>query len=384
MRALFSFTGGNGHALPLMPIARALAVRGHEVLFTCQPAMLDTLRAAGFDAVDSGGTTLSSASYRGPLVVADRAAEARVIRDGFAGRVARERAPRIVSVGEDFRPDVVVHDEVDFGAGVAAQRLGVPHASVTVLAAGGMITQALVDEPLDSLRAELGVAPGGDDFLTIAPVMPSFRGVPLPAGSLCIRPDVLEDRQVSEEPAVDAWLADRAGRPLVYFTLGTVFHQESGDLFTRVLAGLEGLDANVVVTVGREVDPGELGERADNVLVERFVPQRALLPRASAVVSHAGSGTVVSALACGVPLVLLPMGADQPWNADRCEALGVGRVLDPLTVSPTEAAAAVDDVLTTPDYRSAAGALQREAESLPPAEAAADALEQLVVPINQP
>jgi UDP:flavonoid glycosyltransferase YjiC (YdhE family) len=113
------------------------------------------------------------------------------------------------------------------------------------------------------------------------------------------------------------------------------------------------------------------------VLVERFVPQRALLPRAAAVVSHAGSGTVVSALACGVPLVLLPMGADQPWNADRCEALGVGRVLDPLTVSPAEAAAAVDDVLTVPGYRMAAGVLQKEAASLPPAESAADALEEL-------
>ncbi len=339
--------------------------------------MVDTVRAAGFDAVDSGGTTLMAASYRGPLVATDREAEARVIREGFAGRVARERAPRVVSVGAEFGADVVVHDEVDFGAGVAAQALGVPHASVTVLAAGGMITPGRVDEPLNALRAELGLAPGPDDFLTIAPVMPSFRAVPLPAGALCIRPDALEEHELPEEPAVDAWLAQRAGRPLVYFTLGTVFHQESGDLFTRVLSGLESLDANVVVTVGREVDPAELGERADNVLVERFVPQRALLPRAAAVVSHAGSGTVVSALACGVPLVLLPMGADQPWNADRCEALGVGRVLDPLTVSPTEAAAAVDEVLTTPGYRSAAGALQKEAESLPTAEAAAEALEQL-------
>jgi UDP:flavonoid glycosyltransferase YjiC (YdhE family) len=379
MRALFSFTGGNGHALPLLPIARALAVRGHEMLFTCQPAMLDTMRAAGFDAVDSGGNTLTAAAYRGPLVRPDRDAEVGAIRNSFAGRIARERAPKIVSVGERFAPDVVVRDEVDFGAAVAAERLGLPHASVVVLAAGGTITPGLLDEPLTNLRAEFGLPPDAgflDRFLTIAPVMPSFREAALP--SLTIRPDVLEDRDIPSEPGVDGWLAARAGRPLVYFTLGTVFHQESGDLFTRVLAGLERLNANIVVTVGREVDPVELGERADNVLVERFVPQRVLLPRAAAVVSHAGSGTVVSALACGVPLVLLPMGADQPWNADRCEALGVGRVLDPLTVSPGEAAAAVQDVLTTPAYQLAARTLQSEAESLPSAEAAVDALEQLV------
>ncbi|MGC4941703.1 glycosyltransferase [Kribbella sp. DT2] len=378
MRALFSFTGGNGHVLPLLPIARALAVRGHEVLFTCQPAMLDTVRAAEFDAVESGGTTLTAATYRGPLVAVDRDAEVNGIRDAFAGRVARERAPRIVKVGAEFGADVVVHDEVDFGAGVAAQRLGVPHASVTVLAAGGMITPGLVDEPLHCLRAELGVGPGLDEFLTIVPVMPSFRAAPLPATAPSIRPDVLEGRESPDEPAVDAWLAARPGRPLVYFTLGTVFHQESGDLFTRVLAGLERVKANVVVTVGREIDPAELGRRADNVLVERFVPQRALLPRASVVVSHAGSGTVVSALACGVPLVLLPMGADQSWNADRCEVLGVGRVLDPLTVSPADVAVAVEEVLANPAYRSAARVLQEEAELLPGAEVVVDVLVERV------
>lgn len=127
---------------------------------------------------------------------------------------------------------------------------------------------------------------------------------------------------------LESWLGERPGRPLAYFTHGTVFHQESGDLFSRVLGGLESLPANTVVTIGREIDPTDSGPRHEHVRVERFVPQRAILPRASVVVSHAGSGTVVSSLACGIPLVLLLMGADQPINADRCEALGVGRVLD--------------------------------------------------------
>jgi len=348
--------------------------------------MLDTIRGAGFGAADSGGPTLATATIRSALVRPARDAEIRVVRDAFAGRIAHDRAHKIVSVADCFEPDVVVRDEVDFGAAVAAERLGIPHVSVVVLAAGGMIAPGLLDEPLNNLRAELGLPPDPgflDRFLTIAPVMPSYRdpGTPLPASSLAIRPDVLANDHVLDDPAtgrVEAWLASRPGRPLVYLTLGTIFHQESGDLFTRILTGLERLAANIIVTVGRELDPAELGARNDNVLVERFVPQRALLPRAAAVVSHAGSGTVVAALACGVPLVLLPMGADQPWNADRCAALGVGRVLDAVAVSSAEAGAAVDDVLTTPSYRLATRALQVEAEALPPAEAGADAVEQLV------
>ena len=383
---MFSFAGGAGHAMPMMPIARTLAARWHKVLFTCQPAMIDTVRGLGFDALDSGGPTLAAAPVRRPLAKPDRIAEVRVIRESFAGRTARDRAPRIVAVGEAFEPDVVVRDEVDFGTALAAERLGVPHASVVVLAAGGLITPGLLDAPLSAVCADLGLPPNPElvnRFLTLAPVMPSFRDptAPLPASSLAIRPDILDDHQRLHDPAVERlaeWLAKRPGRPLVYFTLGTIFHQESGDLFPRILTGLEELEANIVVTVGRELDPAELGARSAQVHVERFIPHRAVLPRAAVAVSHAGSGTVVSALACGVPLVLLPLGADQPWNADRCQALGVGRVLDALLVSPIEAAAAVDEVLHAPNYRMAARALQREAESLPPAEVGADAVEQLV------
>lgn len=385
VRILFCFTGGSGHALPMMPTARAVAARGHDVLFACQPAMLDMVRRTGFGVVDSGGVTLAPPKDRLPLVRTDRITEMHTIRDVFAGRIARERARRVLGVAEDYRPDIVVHDEMDFGAAVAAERCGIPHVSVIVLAAGGMITPGLVNGALNTLRGDYELPPDSDfldRYLTLVPVMPSFRDpeMPPPARSLAIRPDVLDHREVIADPVIDrldSWLGLRPSRPLVYFTLGTVFHQESGDLFTRVLAGLESLPANFIVTVGREIDPAELGARRENVHVERFVPQRAIVPRASVVVTHGGSGTVVSSLACGVPLVLLPMGADQPLNADRCEALGVGRSLDALTVSSNDVADAVDGVLASASYRLAARDMQREAESLPPADSAADAIERL-------
>ncbi len=385
MRALFAFTGGSGHFLPTLPVARALAAAGHEVRYTCQSAMLETVRRAGFEALDSGGRTLAAASARRPLVVADRADEIAVLSTVFAGAVARERAARVCEVARSFRPDVIVRDEVDFGAAVAAELLGLPHAAVTVLASGSMITPGLLDEPLATLCGEVGLSHRSaaflDRHLTLVPVMPSFQDPasrPLP-NALAFRPDVLAGGPaVAGNPEVQRWLAGPRDRPLVYFTLGTVFHQESGDLFPRVLDGLQQLPVDVVVTVGREIDPVELGPRGQHILVERFVPQHQVLPHCRAVVSHAGSGTVVSSLACGVPLVLLPMGADQPFNADRCVALGVGRVLDAVAASPADVRDAVDDVLNTPSYLASAGRLRSEAATLPPAEVAADAVLALV------
>jgi UDP:flavonoid glycosyltransferase YjiC (YdhE family) len=113
------------------------------------------------------------------------------------------------------------------------------------------------------------------------------------------------------------------------------------------------------------------------VRVERFVPHAHLLPRCDVVVSHGGSASVVGALAHGVPLVVLPMGADQPHNADRCEALGVGRTLDPLRATPDEIAAAVQTVLGDGSYRANARRLHAECAALPPATDAVPLLETL-------
>ena len=99
--------------------------------------------------------------------------------------------------------------------------------------------------------------------------------------------------------------------------------------------------------------------------IERFVPQGEVLPRCRLVVSHAGSGSVLGALAHGLPLVLLPLGADQPPNAARCEALGVGRSLEATAATPAEIGAAVTALLASAAHRQAAERIRDEIAALP-------------------
>jgi MGT family glycosyltransferase len=173
-----------------------------------------------------------------------------------------------------------------------------------------------------------------------------------------------------------AWLAGLV-EPVVYVTLGTIFNLESGDLFERVLAGLRGLDVEVVVTVGRDLDPSELGPQPANVHVERYLPQALLLPRCTVIVSHGGSGSVVGALAHGLPMVLIPLGADQPLNAARCAELGVAELLDAGTSSAEDVRAAVACVLSDPLYRTGAERIREEIAGLPGPEHAVRLLERL-------
>jgi UDP:flavonoid glycosyltransferase YjiC (YdhE family) len=102
-----------------------------------------------------------------------------------------------------------------------------------------------------------------------------------------------------------------------------------------------------------------------------------LLPHCDVVVSHGGSGSVIGALAHGLPSIVIPMGADQPHNAARCEALGVGRVLDAVEATPEDVRDTVAAVLADPTYRRAAERIRAEIAALPVTEHALALLERL-------
>src|SRR5205085_6936899 len=126
--------------------------------------------------------------------------------------------------------------------------------------------------------------------LVLSPFPPSFRNPAFP----------LPPSAHSFDPFPGAGRERPDGAPVVYFTLGTVFNLESGDLFARVLAGLRDLPVDVVATVGRQIDPEELGPQPEQIRLERYVSQWDVLPACSAVVSHGGSGSVLGALAHGL------------------------------------------------------------------------------------
>ncbi len=359
MRILFTFTGGRGHLEPLVPIARAAAAAGHTVAFAAPPSLVAAVETMGFDAFAIGPGGARTPPTRTPLREPDADREDREFRERFAGRSARIRVTGILALSAGWRPELLVCEETDFGGMIAAERLGLPHATVLVTAAGSFVRAEVVAETLDDLRAKHGLSPDpeltmlGRD-LVLSPFPPSFRdpAYPLPASAHSIRLSAVEP-------------SPGEGASTVYFTLGTVFNLESGDLFERVLAGLGELPVDVLASVGSQIDPEELGALPANVHVERFVSQSAVLPRCSAVVSHGGSGTVIGALAHGLPQVVLPMGADQLLNAARCAELGVARVLDVVTVTPEQVREAVSVVLSDPTYRSAAERIRDEIAALP-------------------
>jgi UDP:flavonoid glycosyltransferase YjiC (YdhE family) len=367
MRILFTFIGGNGHFVPLISVARAAIDRGHTVAFGCGPLMAPTVAAAGFIALPVGAAAASPPG-RQPLRPLDQAREDQEFRDHFARHGARYRVPYLNALCREWQPDLLVCDETDFGAMIIAEHLGLPFATVLVMAAGSFVRAEVVGEALNELRAEQGLPPDPhlemlSRYLALSPFPPGFRdpAYPLPPTGHSFRPTPIEDT----EEAAPVWLATLPSQPTVYFTLGTIFNLESGDLFTRVLTGVGELPINLIVTVGPFLDPAELGPQPANVIVEQYIPQDLILPHCQLIISHGGSGSVSGALWHGRPSLLIPMGADQPLNAARCRQLGLAWVLDPITATPDSIRAAVVDLLHNPGYQQAAAKMRDEFAALP-------------------
>ncbi|QIQ07009.1 hypothetical protein HA039_19415 [Streptomyces liangshanensis] len=114
----------------------------------------------------------------------------------------------------------------------------------------------------------------------------------------------------------------------VYVTLGTGHGNLPGVLETMVRA-LHGERVNVVATVGTNGDPARFAGQPPYVRIERYVPQKRLLPYVDLVVCHAGAGTVLGAVAHGLPLVVAPLAADQYDIAAQVVRARVGLLADP-------------------------------------------------------
>jgi UDP:flavonoid glycosyltransferase YjiC (YdhE family) len=380
MRIAFVANPALGHLLPLVPLAQAARDAGHDVAVIGGASLAGAAAEAGLRHVVAGPPDLPSVFARVPQragLSGPRLAAA-TWRHAFAGLLARELASAVLDLAGSWRPALVVHEDSEQGSWVAAERLGIPHLAIEATAWRGTRFR-LSDEPLNRLRTELGLPPDPGlgswyryGFLTTRPPGLHDPADPMPEGTRPIRPTAPD--AAGGEPAT--WPASGPGRRRVVVTMGTLLPGRA-DAMAAILDGLEALDVDIVATVGNDLDPAVLGPRPPSTRVARYVPMHALLEGASLMVFHGGSGTMLAGLAAGVPLIVLPVNADQPANAERCRAAGVARVVPGPAVSSEAVRAAAVDVLEDPAYPAAARRLQDEIAAMPEPSAVVPVLEAL-------
>jgi zeaxanthin glucosyltransferase len=166
------------------------------------------------------------------------------------------------------------------------------------------------------------------------------------------------------------------GEPLIYASMGTVMNGRV-DVFRTIVAALANRkDLQLVLSVGDQVDPEQIGPVPSNAIIVKRAPQLDLLKQTSVCITHAGLNTVLESLTQGVPQIAVPVALDQPGVAARIaeKKTGVVTSLDKLTAE--HLSTLLDEVLNNSTYRGNARKLQKAIAQANGLSVAADLVEQ--------
>ncbi|MDG4826858.1 glycosyltransferase [Asanoa sp. WMMD1127] len=346
----------HGRVNPTLPVVAELVRRGHTVSYHTSPAFSAGIAAAGATVCRYPG---------GDQPLPDPPTPATLLA-GLASTTVRV-LPAVLADLRAIRPDVVVHDAACPWGAIAARELGVPAAaSYTTFAFNREVrsptragwaqrdvlrsrwelrrrfgTRGLplfdlgnIPEPLNLVYTSRMFQPGVEDcdasYRFVGPSIGARPSDPFPVGAL----------------------AD----PVLYASLGTVF-DAAPHLLRAFATALAPLGGSVVVATG-QTDPAALGPLPANVVARRFVPQPEVLDRAALFVTHGGMNSVNEALQAGVPMLVVPQGADQPLVAARVATLGAGLTMRSADVTAESVRALARRLLDEPRFRGAAATLR--------------------------
>jgi hypothetical protein len=367
--------GGAGHLYPLLPYLVAARTLGEETLVVGPPAISELVAPTSFSFCPGGEPSEEAvAPIREQLPVLP-AAEALVLgnRELFGRLAAPAMLPAMERVCSEWVPDLILREPCEYSSAVVGARTHIPVAQVAISVAESEAASISAAAPaLEEYRTGLVDDLWSRPYLTQFPA--SLDPSPFP-NTIRVRP--------ASTPAPESfpgwWETDDS--PLLYVTFGSVLGYMSiaTRIYRAAVKAVEHVEARVLLTVGNRFDPTALGPLPSYVHVEPWVDQERVFPEADLVVCHGGSGTAYGALAAGVPLVTVPVFADQFENSRRISAYGASRTVEaeiasvagprrPISLEDApRIKAAIESVLGDPTYRRQARLLALEMDAALPA-----------------
>lgn len=391
-----------GHVKPLAALASELARRGHRATFVHH-------RDAGPVAAAQG---LDFRGFDGPPLVPHSGIFGTVREMARQTDMLCRHAPSLL---REIGADAVLADQLEPAGGLVAEHLGLPFATIAsalpvnrmgdipppyvgwayrsgdkareFYRSGWQVSDWLmrpVRAAIAANAARFGLSPRRTLDDCFSPVLQLAQAVPsidFPRSALPPGFHYLGPFRHAATGEVDLGPAD--GRPLVYCSFGTL-QGHRWRLFRKVALACADLDLRLVITHGGKLSEREIARLPGNPRVFDYVPQEAALEKADLVVTHGGFNTVLDALAAGKPIVALPIAFEQPAIAARIGWAGVGEAARARLLSRRRLRAAIERVLSVPDYRRRAEAVRAEIRSAGGVRRAADLVEAMLAPAAAP
>ncbi len=415
MRILITSIGSHGDIHPYVGIGQALRHRGHEVALLANPYFKSVAEDAGLEFQPVGEFLDLKEINKRPELMGAYTGTKRILLD----MIIPETPNFFRALEHQFKTrkvDAVLTHHICFGSTWACQKYNVPVAVGCLsplawpciqdpaiflpfikndpspramkwwLRIAKLGSSLSYDPAINTIRHGFNLPKGKHWFLTesrggdinLALWSKHFRAPLTPdpdQGHIC--GFVWFDRHRQQEHATDELESFlNAGDPPIIFTLGTTAVHVAGTFYEAAAQACKLLNRRGLLLTGQpEYAPKSL---PPGVAAFTYAPFTTILPRGCATVHHGGVGTTAQAMRAGKPTVIVPFAHDQFDNAARARRRGVSATVPRSKISAANLAAALRQVLDTPDPTRRAAALAQQLNSERGDEVAADRIEQLI------
>ncbi|MEO3973856.1 glycosyltransferase [Streptomyces sp. CAU 1734] len=405
MRILITTLGSPSHGRAQLPLARALAAAGHEVVAATTPPVAPVFERDDVRVVSCIDDVLPGYHVMARLreISEDPALDdeqrqtglMNAMSESMTGAMAEELLGALLPLARDFRPDVVLRDGMDMGSVLIGELLGVPQLP-TPSGSSNSFDPATLLPGLNTLREARGL-PVREDPLSIIPYG-RIDYVPQDYSFARHLPHSWAYRQtvdVDRGHVLPEWIADLpTDRPLVFAATGTalpLLHEKLGtgagtdavralgmpdpaETLRSIIAAVSRLEECTVIVATMGI-PADTGGLPPHVHTAERLPQPLLLESVDLFLTHGGFNSIRESLRTATPMAVLPQFGDQHPNAVRVEELGIGRrVTD---TGPDGIAAVCREVLADPGIGARARRARLAMLALPDIESAVADLEKL-------
>ncbi|MBW8688269.1 glycosyltransferase [Chitinophaga rhizophila] len=410
---LFGCIPASGHINPTLGIARQLISEGHTVIYATHPAMKETLSREGISIAEDFSWGDPALLFN-ELMASDREKEiSKAMKARYGVSLVGATVYNLEQGVADFihlidkwRPDVCYIDSL-FPVGIIASE--VRNIPCVVSAAGFVYLAAQQAWPyfngkkisfffrmvirlmygreadkvlrrLNILRRQYGLPlqqtfmkhPRVAAFLLYSSAGMEFKRTDLLPQTFYIGPAVsLTEKAI---PFPWDWLD---GRPVIYFTMGTVYIRKT--LIDHMIAAAKDAPWQVVISTGRTYKATDWNDLPENVLICEYVPQIALLDKTTVVVTAGGFGTVGQAAMKSIPMVIIPFSIDHYFTAKTIVIRKAGILLPRKRATALKLRKAIDILLNNPVYECGAKAIGNDFSCCDAAATGAYVLKYLVL-----
>ncbi|MEC1737461.1 glycosyltransferase [Bacillus mojavensis] len=371
-----------GHVNPTLALVEKLCEKGHRVTYATTEEFAASVQQAGAEAL----------IYHTSLNIDPKQIREMIEKNETPISILKESLsilPQLEDLYQNDHPDLIIYDFIALAGKLFADKLHIPVIKLCSSYAQNESFQLGSEDMLLKMKeaeAEFKAYLEQEQLPAVSfeqLAVPEALNIVFMPKSFQIQHETFDDRFCFVGPSLgkrteqESLEIEKGDGPLMLISLGTAFNAWP-EFYKMCIEAFRNSSWQVIMSVGKTIDPESLDEIPANFTIRQSVPQLEVLAKADLFISHGGMNSTMEAMNAGVPLVVIPQMYEQELTAKRVDELGLGIYLQKEEVTVSRLQEAVQAVSGDQEVLSRVKNMQKDVKEAGGAERAAAEIEAFI------